>query len=80
MNPNLHLSKTIEIVVFLMYTSPGNLSFQACGRFSVNSRRLSQLRADTHPRKEATQKGVCSMSTEDNKALVRRRSINGAQY
>src|SRR5439155_1566216 len=41
-------------------------------RLSLNSRCLSQFRAHTHPRKEAPQKGVASMSTEDNKTIVRR--------
>jgi predicted ester cyclase len=47
-------------------------SFQTFGRFSVNSRRFSSFRSHPHPRKDATQKGVSTMSTEDNKATVRR--------
>src|SRR6266568_1212612 len=50
----------------------GNLSLHACGRFSSNSHCLSQFRTHTLSRKEATHKGVFTMSTEDNKAIARR--------
>src|SRR2546428_138605 len=46
-------------------------------RFSANYRCLSQFRVHTHPSKEPTQKGVTSMSTEEDMALVRRYAEEG---